>query len=234
MASDQILFFAIIYGVGTVVLFFLSHALREAGRNAGAQGERTALILVFGLWSWAIAANIYALFVGQGFVWLVPSLIIPLLLGIGCTFFKSVKHILEHISLSKLVIVQIYRIAGAVFLIAYYVTGTYMSREFTLNAGWGDVLTGILAVPVALAAYYRISFWQTIVVVWCFIGIGDLILAPIYAQIYGGMRTDDFPINAIPIFFGPPLGIFLHILALRIMWLQANSTSRLSAVRAIN
>ena len=220
MTTDQIVYFVVIYAVGLAVLVFLTHLLSEAGHRVGEAGRRTARRLIAGLWIWAAVANAYALVTGPDFLWLAPSLIIPLALGIGVTFLAPVRELLQAVSLPKLVAVQVYRNAGALFLYAYFVAGTYMSREFAQNAGWGDVLTGMLAIPTALAAYYRVPFWQAAVVLWCVIGIGDLILAPVTAQIYGGPRPDDFPINVIPIFFGPPLGILLHLLALRVLWLQ--------------
>lgn len=220
MATDKILFFIMIYGVGLAVLSFLTHTLREAGREHGSLGLTTANYMIAGLWAWATLANAYALVVPNGFIWLAPAIALPILIGTGITFLDSVKDVLRKISLPKLVVVQVYRNAGAVFLIAYFVFGTYMSREFSVNAGWGDVLTGMLAVPTAIAAFYRMPLWPVVVVVWCIIGISDLILAPITAITYGGPRTDDFPINAIPIFFGPPLGILLHIFTLRALWLQ--------------
>ena len=221
MPFDKILFFLIIYSVGLAVLTFLSHSLLEAGQKSGDRGPHTAHLLVYGLWAWATIANGYALIVpGPDFIWLAPSFVIPIFLGIGVTFLTPVKEVLQNISIMKLVAVQFYRNAGAVFLIAFYFTGTYMSKEFADNAGWGDVLTGLLAVPTALAVYYRIPFWQVVVILWCFIGTADLIIAPITAQIYGGPRPDDFPINSIPIFFGPPLGILLHLITLRALWLQ--------------
>ncbi len=220
MPTDKLLFFVIIYGVGLSVLAFLTHTLRKAGRNSSSYGSTTATYMIAGLWTWAILANAYALVVPNGFVWLAPAIAPPILLGTMITFLEPVKDVLRNISITKLVAVQIYRNAGAVFLVAYFVFGTYMSREFAVNAGWGDVLTGMLAVPTAFAAYYRIPFWRLAVVIWCIIGISDLILAPATAMTYGGPRTDDFPINAIPLFFGPPLGILLHILALRALWLQ--------------
>ena len=227
MTYDKVLFFLIIYGVGLAVLLFLSHTFFEAGKKSGEQGQRTARSMVLGLWAWAAIATIYALLSGRGFVWLAPSFVIPLVLGVSITFLEPVRTVLRNISITRLVAVQFYRNAGAVFLVAYFVTGTYMSREFAVNAGWGDVLTGMLAVPTAMAAYYRIPFWQVLVVIWCAIGIGDLILAPVTGAIYGGPRSDDFPINAIPIFFGPPLGILLHLVALRALWLQRPKPNQL-------
>lgn len=220
MTYDNILFFVIIYSVGLAVLMFLTQTLRQAGAAAGPNGQRTAQALIIGLWTWAVAANIYALVAGRGIIWLAPTFIVPLAVGVAITFLEPVKDLLRHISVARLVAVQLYRNAGAIFLIAYFITGTYMSREFAVTAGWGDVLTGMLAIPTALAALYRVPLWQVAVVAWSAIGIGDLILAPVMAQLYGGPNSDDFPINTIPIFFGPPLGILLHLIVLRTLWLQ--------------
>ena len=61
-----------------------------------------------------------------------------------------------------------------------------------MNAGWGDILTGMLAIPVALAVAARIRFWPLLVVAWCLIGAGDLVLAPLTAVLYGGPTVDGF------------------------------------------
>ena len=220
MAEPNLIYGLIIYGVGIAVLFYVSHTLVDAGRRTMTDGPGTAAWLVGGLWGWAVAANVYALNTGPGFAWLAPAIVLPIVLGTALTFVPPVSRLLENVSIAKLVGVQVYRNAGAVFLLAHFGFGHYMSREFALNAGWGDVLTGMLAIPVAAAAYYRIRYWAVLVVAWCLIGTTDLIVAPITAQIYGAMRVDDFPINSIPIFFSPPLGILLHIVAIRALWLQ--------------
>lgn len=218
MDIDDLLFFAIIFGVGLVVLIHVSRTLSLAGEAA--KDQKTARYLIIGLWVWALSASGYSLLAGEGFLWLAPSLLLPLAVVVGSTFFRPVANLLQNASIHRLVGVQVYRIAGAVFLMSHFWFGSYISREFALQAGWGDVLTGVLALPVAIAAWRRISYWQILVVGWCILGITDLIVAPLTAQAFGGPRSDDFPINAIPIFFGPPLGIGLHLIALRVLWLQ--------------
>ena len=220
MTEPNLIYGLIIYGVGIAVLFYVSHTLIEAGRRTMADGPRTATWLVGGLWGWAVAANVYALNTGPEFAWLAPAIALPIALGTALTFVPTVSRLLENVSIVRLVGVQVYRNAGAIFLLAHFGFGHYMSREFAMNAGWGDVLTGTLAIPVAAAVYFRIRYWKVLVVAWCLIGTTDLIVAPITAQMYGAMRVDDFPINSIPIFFGPPLGILLHIVAIRALWLQ--------------
>lgn len=223
MTTANLLFFVIIFGVGASVLIHVSRTISIAGEAAN---KRTAArYMVACLWLWAALAIPYALLVGDSFLWLAPSLVIPLALLLGSTFAKPVTALLEHVSVHRLVGVQVYRVAGSVFLMSHFWFDGYISREFAINAGWGDVLTGVLAFPVALAAWRRIRFWQILVVAWCILGTSDLIVAPVTAQIYGGPRSDDFPINTIPIFFGPPLGICLHLVALRALWLQRARSS---------
>ena len=220
MSDPNIVYGIIIYGVGIVVLLFVSQTLRLAGRQLSTEHLQTANRIVIGLWLWALTANLYALISGPEFFWLAPAIALPLSVGTALTFLPKVSQLLQQVTIARLVGVQFYRNAGAVFLLAHFGFGHYMSREFALNAGWGDVLTGMLAIPVALAALYKLRFWPLFVIAWCVIGTSDLIVAPITAQLYGAMRIDDFPINTIPLFFGPPLGILLHIITLRALWIQ--------------
>lgn len=227
MSAEDILFFIIIYGVTIGVLLHLGKTLKLAGKTMGEQGERTASKLVTGLWIWAIIANLYAVLLDDNnIIWIIPSLVIPLVTILALSFTSPVSQLLSHVRLHRLVGVQIYRNLGALFLISHFVFNSYLSREFAINAGWGDVLTGMLAIPVAFMAYKRIQLWQIAVVLWCFIGIGDLILAPLTAQIYGGPHTDDFPVSAIPLFIGPPIGIILHLLTFRVLWLQSKPQNK--------
>ena len=158
MIDPNLIYGIIIYGVGLAVLVFLSYALVEAGRRTEGDGPRTARRLVAGLWVWAAVANAYALVTGPEFYWLAPAIAFPIIGGTALTFWAPVSELLQNVSLTRLVGVQVYRNAGAVFLLAHFVFDHPMSREFALNAGWGDVLTGMLAIPVSAAAFWRVRF----------------------------------------------------------------------------
>jgi hypothetical protein len=59
----------------------------------------------------------------------------------------------------------------------------------------------------------KAAFWA-----WSAFGILDLIVAPTAAAIFGfeaAGQTPGFPITTIPLFFGPPFGILIHIVTLR-------------------
>lgn len=217
---ETALYAVIIYVVGVWVLVHLSETLRRAGAATPTHGPQTARRLIAGLWAWAVVANVYAFLIGSSFLWLAPSLALPLLVVIALLFRPSVSELLRNVELDRLVGVQVYRIAGALFLISFFVFGGEMSREFAVKAGWGDVITGVLALPVAWIAWKRMPFWPAAVIAWCLFGIGDLVLAPVTARLHGGPPVDGVPLNTIPVFFGPPLGISLHLIALRALWLQ--------------
>ena len=66
---------------------------------------------------------------------------------------------------------------------------------------------------------------------WSIIGIGDLILAPASARMFGaGEALIGFPLNLIPLFLGPPFGILLHLWTLRAFYLKRSAAGLAGAV----
>ena len=113
MQPFDLFLFAVIYGVGFLVLLFLTRMLRAAGEAAGQ--APTARRLILGLWVWPLVATAYALNTGTGIAWFGVSFAIPFLIGLGLTFTGPVRQILQHITIPGLVGLQVYRNAGAVF-----------------------------------------------------------------------------------------------------------------------
>ncbi len=220
-AFNLIVVYATVFGAAGIVLHVFIGLLRDAAQSLGQDAVSLANRISTGLLVWAFLALLYALVVGLNFVSVIPMLAIPLTIGTLLMFTPTASQILSAISLHKLIALGFYRIAGAIFLYGYYVTGN-LSRGFALNAGWGDVLTGVLALPVAFMVWKKLPGAGSAIVVWCAIGISDLILAPVSANIYGMQGLVDFPLNLIPLFLGPPLGILLHLATLRAAWLQKN------------
>ncbi|MEO1328949.1 MAG: hypothetical protein AAFW46_04745 [Pseudomonadota bacterium] len=229
---DPAIFYIVAFGGGAVLLAAILHILQEAGRRLGGDGPRTARRLSIGLLAWAAMVLVYSRISGPGVEWFWPAVIPPLAIGAAVAFTPSVSALLGVISLPKLIGLQVYRTVGAIFLFAYFFTETAMSREFAVAAGWGDVLTGVLAVPTALAVLFRWPAYRLAVILWCAIGVGDLILAPTMGALYGGPEMDDWPLSLIPLFYGPPLGILLHIWALRALYLQRAATTAPQAATA--
>jgi hypothetical protein len=206
---------------GTIVLAILGilWTLREATRDLNPRGQQTARWAVRILIGWAVFAIGFAATVGLSFGILPLMVGVPLILGTIFSFTARGKELLSAVKLHHIIAIQIYRIAGFIFLYLYYETGL-LTRGFALNAGWGDVLTGVLAAPVAWLVWKQVRGYQYYAIAWCILGIGDLINAGVSSRLYGPASLVDFPINTVPLFLGPPLGILLHIFALRIVWLQ--------------
>jgi hypothetical protein len=113
-----------------------------------------------------------------------------------------------------LILVQIYRIAGSMFLypLLYY---DVLPKGFALPAALGDVLTGLLAPFIASAVRTRRAHafaWGTASNLF---GVLDLIVAPVAAILSGAQVLTLYPVSLVPLFIGPPLGILTHIYSLR-------------------
>ncbi|MGL4488404.1 MAG: hypothetical protein ACRCU5_03045 [Rhizobiaceae bacterium] len=215
--TTLIVFGTMIAAVGAVLW-----VLRRAKRELDDAGKQTARWASFVLVAWAAFAVGFGAIIGLSFGILPFMVAAPLILGTAFSFTVRGKQLLSKIELHHIIVIQTYRFAGFIFLYLYYVPGV-LTRGFALNAGIGDMLTGILAAPVAWLVWKKVQGYQYYAVAWCALGIGDLILAGASARIYGPASLGDFPINTVPLFLGPPLGILLHIFVLRILWLKHRS-----------
>lgn len=110
--------------------------------------------------------------------------------------------------------VQLYRVAGGIFLYPLLYYGA-LPAGFAVPAAVGDMLTGILAPVVASGVRRRRSHAILWAVAWNLFGILDLIVAPVEAVRWGARVLDLFPVSLVPLFIGPPLGILMHIYSLR-------------------
>jgi hypothetical protein len=220
MTSLQLAFTSIvIFGTIILTLCAIILALRSAAKRLDAPGRQTARRAEAVLIGWAVFAVGFGAVFGMNFNKLPPMVAAPLIVGTIFSYTARGKQLLSAVKLHHIIAIQVYRIAGFIFLYLYYEAGV-LTRGFALHAGWGDVSTGVLALPVAWLTWKKVQGYQHVVVAWCILGIGDLINAGASARIYGPALLVDFPVNTIPLFLGPPLGILLHILALRILWLK--------------
>ena len=152
---------------------------------------------------------------------------IPIVGGTLLSFTPPLRDLIRAIPTHWLIYAQFYRVLGALFIFPYMTDGL-LTRGFALNAGIGDVITGVLALPIAWLVLRGGERYKWVFVAWTAFGILDLIVAPASAAYFGfaaeGARPD-FPITTIPLFFGPPFGILIHIITLRNFWLRHVSTS---------
>ena len=148
-----------------------------------------------------------------------PALLIEMAafvtLGVVVLFASKTMRVLNTATPPAWLIgLQVYRVAGVIFLWPFLAGGTLPSL-FALCAGIGDVLTGIAAPFVALSVARNRPGAHTRAVLWNYFGILDLVVAVLTAVLAHSTNVARFPIVIVPLFLGPPLGILAHIYSLR-------------------
>jgi hypothetical protein len=110
---------------------------------------------------------------------------------------------------------------------------TRKPAPFALTAGWGEVLIGVTALPVAYLAAIKAPAWRTSTLVWSALGFIDLVLAVALGvasspgipfgfrspSAHSGLMTT-LPWILIPC-FNVPLLAHLHLLIFQRLWLPS-------------
>src|SRR5262245_29172452 len=104
----------------------------------------------------------------------VPLVILILL---GAALFAATRSAvltaaLDAAPLSWLVGIQVYRVLGLVFLLAW--SRGFLPGYFALPAGIGDALVGVLAIPLAIGLRSNSPFVCRFALGWNISGVGDL------------------------------------------------------------
>jgi hypothetical protein len=159
----------------------------------------------------------------------VPLVILILL---GATLFAATRSAvltaaLDAAPLSWLVGIQVYRVLGLVFLLAW--SRGFLPGYFALPAGIGDALVGVLAIPLALGLRSDSLFVRRLALGWNILGIVDLVnavsmgvtsavvqlqTAPSGGSAAAGSPLLLYPLVLVPT-FGVPLALILHSLSIR-------------------
>ena len=157
-----------------------------------------------------IAFGFVALYFGLKFLYRLPLL----------------QSVAESVPVHLLVGIQIFRFMGIGFL-SFYTLGL-IPGEFALPTGWGDVLVGVTAVPVAFFLWAKQSFAKRLAIWWNYLGIADLTLAIILGvttfpkpfQVLPSQPDNSLigsrPVVVVPL-FAVPLSLLIHLLTLRIL-----------------
>jgi hypothetical protein len=190
----------------------------------------TWLAIAFALLIWQAA--VWWIAISGGFVVrpdAVPALpiavMLPLLMGLPLLLrSRRFATILDATPPHWLVGLQVYRIMGAIFLVAW--THGDLAGVFALPAGAGDTLTGLLALPTAYLLYRAPQEYRRAAIAWNFLGILDLIVAitigfltapgPLQMIVQHPANTliGTYPTVMIPA-FTVPTSLMLHALSLR-------------------
>ena len=110
----------------------------------------------------------------------VPGLGIAVMLPIvilcaGVLRSPTLHRALRAIPLSMLVGVNVIRAFGVTFVLLY--SAGRLPAPFAPVAGWGDILVGLTALPVAWLAYKKGTAAHSTVLIWNVLGLLDLIVA---------------------------------------------------------
>jgi len=158
---------------------------------------------------------------GAGVLGLGAAVVLPVLvltiLSLGTEFGRAR---IAAAPLSTLVAVQAVRVLGVSFVLLH--AAGRLPAPFAPIAGWGDILVGMLAIPVAWVAARFGSRADGTVLLWNILGIADLVAAVglgamsspgplrIFMQELGGAIMTSVPWIIIPCFLVPAL-IALHL-----------------------
>lgn len=187
-----------------------------------------AVMVPFTLWAalaWTAAINgVFRL--GASALPLLPvAILLPVIVGTPALLLsKRVGQLLDAMPMTWLIALQIYRIFGSQWLV-YWLRGV-LPGLWALPAGAGDVLTGLLAVPAAIALAAGTAEGRKGAILWNIFGLADVAVAialgmtmspgPFQLILPDGpsMAIDTFP-NVLTPAFVVPSSILLHVLSLR-------------------
>ena len=167
-----------------------------------------------------------------------PAIFLPIILGLIVLLpSKRIGAVLDAIPPSWLVGLQLYRVLGGIFLVGWL--QGQIPGEFAWPAGSGDVLVGLLALPVVYLLRRRAPGAVALAIAWNALGVLDLVSAvtmgtltqpgplQLIVPTVPNALLGTYPTVLIPA-FAVPSSILLHALSLR----QLRRRARAGATRA--
>ena len=153
------------------------------------------------------------------------AIFLPVIIGAPLLLLsKRVGQVLDATPATWLVALQLYRVFGSQW-IAYWLRGL-LPGLWALPAGTGDVLTGLFAVPAAIALATGTAEGRKAAILWNIFGFADLAVAITLGMIISpgpfqlivpngpSIGLDGYP-NVLTPAFVVPGSILLHALSLR-------------------
>ncbi len=225
-----------------VILLGLWAALRRTKMDADAQTTTWfAVAIPLAVWLiaiWIVAAS-GALQARSGALPLLPmALVLPIAVGLFALMRSaSIAAAIDVASPAWLIGMQVCRVLGSNFVILWGLGGA-IPPVFALPAGLGDVLVGVLALPVALYVASGAAGGYVAGIAWNILGIVDLVNAvslgllsspgPVHliALDNPNLLATSYPTVLTPA-FAVPLSIILHVLSIWQLHRQAKQSTRL-------
>lgn len=132
------------------------------------------------------------------------------------------KNLLRMITLESLITIHVFRVIGIYFILLYFYH--LLPVGFAFSAGLGDIITAVLALPVAII-YSKGKSWRIpVVYAWNILGMFDIVNLLVIAIIIvkntlatgapGIREIDLFPFSWFPA-FAPPVLLFLHVMVFK-------------------
>jgi hypothetical protein len=150
------------------------------------------------------------------------AVLLPVIVGLPLLLYsRRLGTVLDAMPASWLVALQVYRVFGMAFLLAWL--GGSAPAVFALPAGIGDVITGLLALPVAVSLASGSDDGRRAAIAWNIFGLLDFAVAlGIGFSIAFGLIVPGVPNRATGVYptvlipaFAVPSSILLHALSLR-------------------
>ena len=212
----------------SIAMVFLSWAM------ARTEGGRIAVLIALGAWFalvLAIGATGALSPAGGGAPALGLAVVLPVAALVSAYFaLPSVRNAMTTASLPALIAVHAIRLLGVTFLILY--AKGRLPAPFAPSAGWGDVLIGATALPLAWAVARFGARVRPLVFLWNALGVADLVAAvtlgalsaPGPLQVFVG-PPDSSAMTSLPWLLIPgflvPILLFVHVVIFT--WLLARS-----------
>ncbi|MEX3936157.1 MFS transporter [Paraburkholderia phymatum] len=157
--------------------------------------------------------------------WLPLAIFLPVMIGAPLLLLsKRVGQVLDAMPASWLIALQLYRVFGS-WALAAWLRGV-LPGVFALPAGTGDLLTGLSAVPAAIAVASGTAQGRRAAIAWNLFGLADFAVALTFGLITSpgrfqlivpnvpGIGAGAYP-NVLTPAFVVPGSILLHVLSLR-------------------
>jgi hypothetical protein len=124
------------------------------------------------------------------------AVVLPIVIGVAFAWSSTAfRSAVAGIPMSVLIGVNALRVLGVFFLILY--AEGRLPAPFAPSAGWGDIIVGAAALPVAFFVAQQVSGWRPIALLWNVFGTADLIVAI-------GLGVASAADSPFPIFTGGP------------------------------
>ena len=186
-----------------------------------------------GAWLAAVIVSSRAGWLGLISPYAIPAIAGALIVLPAVLFWRldSVRALIEEVGLRRLTVLHIFRIA-AVPLFFWYGSRGLLPKAFVEHAGWGDLISGLLALAV-------VAFWSRPGGYWLahVVGMADFLYAFATAMMLtranaGAMHAvTELPAALIPFFFVGLLGS-THLMAYSILLRSRTERSRSGKLRS--